>query len=207
VNNTELELAARGRLHETILAELDEKGFERIELLAVLWKVGVSEHLFESSYDDLEGCVFAAYDELTARLDTAVRDACRAMDATSDWPQRVSAGLGALLEALAARPQMTRVLVRSFPSLGPRAQARSQAFLESFGPMLAEGRDASELGAELPGEVEMLATGAAEAIVFEEVESGRAEGLPTMLPSIVFSVLVPFIGPVRAGAEMERLRS
>lgn len=206
MNNTEMEAGARGRLHRAILVELEEKGPGRIELSRVLWSAGVSEHDFEASYENVEECIFAAYDELTARLDTAVREACRATGKRSGWPERVSAGLDTLLKELAARPQMARVLLRSFPSLGPPAQARSQAFLESFGPMLAGGRDASEIGSDLPAEVEMLATGAAEAILFEEVESGRAESLPAMLPSLVFSLLVPFLGPADAAAEMEKVR-
>jgi hypothetical protein len=201
-----MEADARGRVHKAILAELEEQGREGIDLPRALSSAGVSEHDFESSYESVEACLFAAYDELTARLDTVVREACRATGGKSDWPQRVTAGLDALLKEFAARPQMARVLLRSFPSLGPRAQARAQAFLESFGPMLAGGRGASEIGADLPTEVEMLAAGAAEAIVFEEVESGRAESLPTMLPSLVFSVLVPFLGPARAAAEMEMAR-
>jgi hypothetical protein len=201
-----MEAGARGRLHAAILAELEEKGPEGIELPRVLWNVGLSEHNFEASYEGVEACLFAAYDELTAHLDTVVREACRANKKKSSWPERVSAGLDALLKELAARPQMARALLRSFPSLGPRAQARSQAFLESFGPMLAGGREASEIGADLPSEVEMLATGAAEAILFEEVESGRAESLPAMLPSLVFSLLVPFLGPADAAAEMEKVR-
>jgi hypothetical protein len=206
VNNTEMEAGARGRLHRAILVELEEEGPEGIELSRVLWNARVSEHDFEASYENVEECIFAAYDELTARLDTAVREACRATGKQSGWPDRVSAGLDALLKELAGRPQMARVLLRSFPSLGPAAQARSQAFLESFGPMLAGGRDASEIGSDLPAEVEMLATGAAEAILFEEVESGRAESLPAMLPPLVFSLLVPFLGPADAAAEMEKVR-
>jgi hypothetical protein len=52
--------------------------------------------------------------------------------------------------------------------------------------------------------VEMLAVGAAEAIIFEEVEAGRAAQLPGLGPAILFSVLVPFLGPERASVEMER---
>jgi hypothetical protein len=201
-----MEAGARGRLHQAILAELEEKGPGGIELSRVLWNAGVSEHDFEASYESVDACLFAAYDELTDRLDTAVREACRGTGKQSGWPERVSAGLDTLLKELAARPQMARVLLRSFPSLSPPAHARSQAFVESFGPMLAGGRDASEIGADLPAEVEMLATGAAEAILFEEVESGRAESLPEMLPSLVFSLLVPFLGPADAAAEMEKVR-
>jgi hypothetical protein len=206
VNNTEIEAAARGRLHEAILAELEQKGLDGIDLPALLPRVGIQERDFDATYESVEDCLFAAYDELTAHLDTTVRDACRADPEGSDWIERVTAGLAALLDELAAQPQMARALVRAFPSIGARAQARSQAFVESFGPMLIGGRDASDLGPDLPGEVEMLATGAVEAIVFEEVESGRAQELPAMLPPLLFSLLVPFVGPGRAADAMERAR-
>ena len=50
----------------------------------------------------------------------------------------------------------------------------------------------------------MLAVGAAEAIVFEEIEAGRAAQLPALAPAILFSLLVPFLGPEAASAEMQR---
>jgi hypothetical protein len=50
----------------------------------------------------------------------------------------------------------------------------------------------------------LLALGAAEAIVLEEVEAGRTEGLPALAPAILFSRLVPFLGPEEAAAEMRR---
>ena len=56
----------------------------------------------------------------------------------------------------------------------------------------------------LPGEVETLAVGAAEAIIFVEVEAGRGSRLPSLMPSILFSLLVPFLGPDRAADEMRR---
>jgi hypothetical protein len=52
----------------------------------------------------------------------------------------------------------------------------------------------------------MLAVGAAEAIVFEEIEAGRAAQLPALAPAILFSVLVPFLGPEAASAEMQKAR-
>ena len=105
---------------------------------------------------------------------------------------------------LACRPGLARVLTRSFPAIGPAAHARYQAFVEGFAPLLEEGRELSGMGAELPAEVELLAAGAAEAIVFEEIEAGRVESLPALGPAILFSVLVPFLGPEAASAEMAR---
>ena len=91
-----------------------------------------------------------------------------------EWPARVRGGLEALLEELAGTPEMAQVAIRIFPAIGPA------------------------------DEVVMLAVGAAEAIVFEEIEAGRAAQLPALGPAILFSVLVPFLGPEAASAEMQR---
>ncbi|MGN6557065.1 MAG: hypothetical protein ACTHLH_03535, partial [Solirubrobacterales bacterium] len=77
-----------------------------------------------------------------------------------------------------------------------------RALLQRFVPFMQEGRGYSEMDEELPSEVELLAVGAAESIIFGEVEAGRAERLPAMMPEILFSVLVPFIGPGRAADAM-----
>jgi hypothetical protein len=203
MNNTEIESKARERLHALVLDALAEEGFERIDLAKILFATGVSEQNFDATYEDLEACAFAAYDEETARLDASVREACRAKGTAAAWPERVAGGLAALLAEFARRPSMARAVLHAFPAIGPRARARSQAFLESFGPLLAGGRAASGLGDRLPREVENLATGAAEALIFEEVVAGRAAALPALLPHLLFSVLVPFIGPERAADEME----
>ena len=114
------------------------------------------------------------------------------------------AGLEALLAELADDPLRARTLIRTYPSLGNRAQARYQSFVNGFAPLLAAGREIAGVAGELPASVETLAVGAAEAIIFEEVASGRTTELPALLPSLLFSMLVPFLGPAAAAVEMEK---
>jgi AcrR family transcriptional regulator len=203
MNNTEIETAARRRLHEAMLEELGDRGLDGIRLRAVLARAGVSESDFTTTYDGVEECLFEAYAALTDRLDAVVRDACRDA-AEAVWADRVRAGLTALIGELVRDPGRAAVLVHGFPAIGPSAQARFQAFVESFAPMLEAGRREAGGEAELPSEVETLAVGAAEALVFEEIVAGRAAALEALLPSILFALLVPFVGPVRAGAEMSK---
>jgi hypothetical protein len=47
-----------------------------------------------------------------------------------------------------------------------------------------------------------MAIGGAEAIVCDEVMADRTEDLPTLLPDILFAVLVPYVGPEAAAAEV-----
>jgi hypothetical protein len=189
-----------------MLEELVEKGYGEVEVRGALERAHLGGEEWSALFVDKDECLVAAFDQLTEQLRAAIVEGCAA---GSDWPSRVAGGLRVLLVRLAARAQMAEALARTFPSIGPSAQARYQAFVESLAPLLAEGREFSGIGAELPGEVELLAVGAAEAIVFEQIQSGRTAGLAALGPEILFSVLVPFVGPVVASAAMgeERARA
>lgn len=199
--------AIREQLLEAMLGELGEKGRKGISLDAVLTRVDVSSQEFAAEFGDIDACLDDAYDQLTARFLAVVRAGCSARETSGSelpWSDRVRGGLQALLAELAGDPFRARTLVRAYPSLGNRSRARYQSFVDDFAKLLADGRTLSAMAEELPVDVEMLAVGAVEAIVFEEVASGRTEQLPTLLPSILFSLLVPFLGPVAAATEMEK---
>jgi AcrR family transcriptional regulator len=191
--------AKRERLFEAMLAELAEGGYEDFDLARALARCGVSRDEFATEFEDEDACLFAAYEHLTNGLLDKASGKC---DAREEWPQRIRCGLEAVLSELAARPEMARVVTGSFPAIRPAAYLRYMGFLEAFVPFFRAGREFSGVTGELPGEVEMLAIGAAETIVADEIEAGRAPQLPAMLPSILFSVLVPFLGPEAASAAM-----
>lgn len=206
---TEMRPTARERLLELVLRELGEMGYEGISLPALLARADVSKEEFAAEFADLDACLDVAYGDLTTRIEQAVQRGCARVGPTEGeppWPDRVRGGLESLLAELADEPLRARVLIRTYPSLGNRALVSYQSFLDGFVPLLAPGRQLSGVAEQLPASVETLAIGAAEAIVFEEVASNRTEGLPALLPSILFSLLVPFLGPAGAAAEMEKAR-
>lgn len=192
------------RLHKkallgALLMELIQRGYGEISIERACGSAGVSAEEFGMEFGGKDECLFAAYDDLCDGVLQTASAGCRS---DAPWPDRVRAGLMALLDELASRPEMATVLTRSFPGIRPAAYGHYVALLSRFEPFLSEGREYSELGEELPAEVELLAVGAGEAIIFGEIEAGRAETLPAMMPEILFSVLVPFLGPDRAAEEM-----
>jgi AcrR family transcriptional regulator len=191
----------RERLLDAVLEEAAEKGHREVDVIATLRRAGIHDEGRLAEFASKEACLLAAYERLTERLTSRVIEGCTA---GREWPQRVRAGLEALLDELAAQPRMARVAIRGFPSIGNEARARYLDFIEGFVPLLRGGREFSGMAEELPAEVEMLAVGAAEAIVFEEIEAGRAAQLPALGPAILFSILVPFLGPKAASAAMEK---
>jgi AcrR family transcriptional regulator len=186
-----------------MLEELVEKGYREVEVEGALERAHLGGEEWSTLFVDKDACLVAAFDQLTEQLRATIVEGCAA---GSDWPERVAGGLQALLAQLSERAPMAEALARTFPSIGPAAQARYQAFVESLAPLLAEGREFSSLGPKLPGEVELLAVGAAEAIVFARIQECRTAELPVIGPEILFSVLVPFVGPAVAAAAMEEAR-
>ncbi|MGN6588642.1 MAG: TetR/AcrR family transcriptional regulator [Solirubrobacterales bacterium] len=182
-----------------MLDELALSGYEEASVERARAAAGVSTAEFEEEFAGKDQCLFAAYDRLTDQVVARARLEC---DGGGPWPERIRGGLEALLDELAAEPRMARALTRSFPGIRPAAYERYVNLLGRFVPFMEEGRNYAEVDEELPGEVELLAVGSAEAIIFGEVDAGRAERLPQMLPEILFSVLVPFMGPDRAADEM-----
>jgi len=182
-----------------MLEELVQRGYGEISVDRAREVAGVSGEEFRAEFGGKDECLFAAYEQLSEEVVQVAGGGC---ESGGPWPDRVRVGLVALLEELAARPRMAQALTRSFPGIRPAAYERYVALLSRFEPFVHEGREYSGLGDELPGEVELLAVGAAEAIIFGEVDAGRTKGLPAMMPEILFSVLVPFLGPDRAAEEM-----
>jgi AcrR family transcriptional regulator len=191
--------AQRERLLDAMLVELGEKGFSNLSVSTVLSSVSVSEAVFEKEFGNKEACLFAAYDALTERIVDMAAAKCGNGD---PWAKRACAGLRSLLEELAAKPEMANVMMRTFPGISPGAYQRYVDLLERFQPLVREGREYSDLPQALSPRVELLSIGAAEAIIFAEVDAGRAARLPAMVPEILFSLLVPFMGPERASEEM-----
>jgi AcrR family transcriptional regulator len=195
-----MEAAQRTDLLKAMLAELAQNGYREVSVERALAASGTPQADFEAEFADKDECLLAAYDELIGRV---VHRATQNCEATEQWPERVRGGLAAVLDAVAAEPEMATVLVRSFPGIRPSFYARYVDLLERFLPFMREGREFSGLEEELPAEVELLAVGAAESIIFGELDAGRAAMLPKLLPEILFSILVPFIGPDRAADEMK----
>jgi AcrR family transcriptional regulator len=211
MTRTEMGSTARERLLDTALVALGEEGREALDAARLAARAGIAEGELAAEFGDLDTCLDAAYEHLVGRLADAVRSACArgragAADPAERWSAGVRAGLEALLAELTASPPRTVALVRAYPALGAPQRRRYETFVAAFPPLLAADRPlAATGGAALPDEVELLAVGAAEAIVFETVESGGAAGLAEMAPAILFSLLVPFIGVNGAAAEMEKV--
>lgn len=195
------EVVARSQRERLLDAAIDvvaEKGYGATTVADLTKEAGVSRTTFYELFEDKEACFLAAYD---AAVDVLARRVSVAFEAQEAWPDRVRAGLMAMLESLAVEPQVARLALVDVGSAGPRAQRRYRAALQRMTPFFDEGRDFAPGGRRLPANTSRMVIGAVTGLVADEIEAGRANRLPDLLPEILFATLVPYVGPAAAARE------
>jgi AcrR family transcriptional regulator len=180
------------------------KGYEATTVADVVEAAAVTRETFDATFGGKEGCFLEAYDAvidvLVAHVSTAFESA-----AGLPWPDRIAAGLRALVDLLAREHDIARMAMVEVTAVGEDARIRYRAALGRFTYFLEEGRTFSAQGEELPADTARFAIGGATSMIFDEVRAGRGPELRRILPDLVFAVLMPYIGPEAAEDEMRRV--
>jgi AcrR family transcriptional regulator len=194
----------RERLREAMIRVAAAKGYEATTVADVIEIAGVSEDAFYETFADKQACFLEAYD---AVIDVLVAHVTSAFEAAEGepWPDRIAAGLRAMIELLAAEADIARMAMVEVTAAGDAARERYRAALARFTPFLEEGRVYSGQGKELPPDTARFAIGGATSMIFDEIRAGRGPELLRLLPDLVFAVLMPYLGPEAAEDEMRRV--
>jgi AcrR family transcriptional regulator len=176
-----------------------EKGPESVTVTEIIRRAGVPRVAFYELFENVDDCLFASYERVIDALHSYV---CRAYEGDGPWPLRMRRALRALLEAFSAEPEVARMATIEVPATQPEAQRRYRDAMERFVPLFREGRIYA--GRTLPHDLERMAVASTEAIISEQVAAGRTEELPSLLPDILLTTLIPYVGPEAARAEVRR---
>jgi AcrR family transcriptional regulator len=192
----------RERLLSSMTTSVAENGYGALTIAEVVERAGLETDDFYRHFPNKEACALAAYDWVVGEALSRFGEAYASAGASS-WPLAVRRGLRALLKAIAEHPDAAKMATLEVPPIGPEAHRRYRAMVERFATFMSDGREYAERGDELPEQVEIMALGGAEVIIFDEISAGRTGKLPEMLREILFTLLVPFLGPEEAAAEMQ----
>jgi AcrR family transcriptional regulator len=177
------------------------QGYASADVSEVIERAEVTPATFDRLFAGKDDCVLAAYDWVIERILERVATAYD-LGAAASWSEGVRRGLEALLEAIAEQPVVARMVLVEVPSISPDAHARYRTALDRLASMLTGGREYLGEDEEPPPQVELMALGGAEVILVDEVSAGRSDQLPARMPEILFAILVPYLGPEHAAAEM-----
>jgi AcrR family transcriptional regulator len=191
-------------LLEAMLRVAAAKGYEATTVADVVEIAGVSQATFDEMFEDKAACFLEAYD---AVFDVLIAHVATAFEAAAGepWPERIAAGLGALVGLLSTEAEIARLSMVEVTAAGDDARSRYRGALSRFTPFLEEGREYSSQVEELPADTARFAIGGATSMIFDEIRAGRGPELKRILPDLVFAVLMPYLGPEAAEDEMRRV--
>jgi AcrR family transcriptional regulator len=194
-------LPREDRIIWSMVRAVAEKGRESVTVSEIVRRAGVPRVAFYELFENVDDCLFASYERVIDALYSYVR---RAYEGDGPWPLRLRRALHALLEAFSAEPEVARMATIEVPATQPEAQRRYRDAMDRFVPLFREGRVYAGRAGDLPPDLERMAVASTEAIISEQVAAGRTEQLPKLLPDILLTVLIPYVGPEVASAEVRR---
>jgi AcrR family transcriptional regulator len=188
LSRAEVMALQRRRILDGLAAALAYHGYEDTKITDIVELAGVSRPTFYEFFEGKEQCFAAAYDDAVGRLVEAIEGA---IAGEREWAARVSAGLAAGLDFLAANPPLAHLLlVESLAASRParleheRSLARLARALRPPGGKLA-GAPA------VPRETTRLLAGGLASLLSGRVLAGEAERLPESHDLLLGYLLAP----------------
>ena len=197
-------MAATQTRRQAILAAMvrvvGQKGYKETSVADVIAEANVSRTTFYKHFEDKHTCFLAAYEMLVEEVFGEVVAKC---DGGAPWLARMTTGLTTLVDRFAVDPALARTAVVEVAAAGADARRLHWEAVARFTEYLDAGLELAG-GRELPANISLMSAGAVSGLIFDELLAGRAAELPARLPDLLFAMLVPYVGPQVAAAEMRR---
>jgi AcrR family transcriptional regulator len=179
-----------------------EKGYANATVADIVAKAGVARDVFYEHFTDKQQAFLEAQQHPTQHI---IDTCAAAYFSAKSWPERVWRGIGALLELIAANPELSHLRLIECYAAGPVAIRRAEEITRSFAIFLEEGYGCRPQAAELPRLASEAITGALFEIIQRQVAKNDFAGLMPRLPQITYVAIAPFIGPQAAVEQIEAL--
>jgi AcrR family transcriptional regulator len=194
----------RDRLLVAVIEGTAEVGYPALTVTEIAKRAGVSRKTFYQLFTDKEECLLAAYDGILGRF---LGDVIAAVQVEGvNWAGQMRLGGEAVLEFAAAHPDDAKVCLVEAWTAGAQAVERYRTALRVLAAFIDAGRGESPFGADVPATMATSVLSGCVVVLSRQMLEGQTDELPALLPSLLYSVLVPYVGRARALEECELAR-
>lgn len=173
------------------------RGYRAVSVAAIVAEAGVSRLKFYENFGSKQDAFVAAFEDGLEDLRARLSRTCE--EAGVEWSGRVVAGIGALLDFLAGRPELARAMIVEAPMLGQEMADAPERTGAALAPLLAGARD-SKSAAKLPPGTEESVLDGLYWLLYDALLSDRPESIKALGPALVEFVVLPFRGTSAARA-------
>lgn len=195
----QLELMSRSQRERILAAAADliaKRGYQGATVALIVERAGVARVTFYENFVNREACLLALLDE---GLEEMRRRAAAALAQESEWPAQVRAVIAAFLGYVVEEPALARTCLIEPMTAGSAAMERYEHALQSYTPILREGRTFSVGLDDLPETLlEDSIVGGIVWMVQQRLLRGELEAIPRLLPTMVEFALGAYLGEKRA---------
>jgi AcrR family transcriptional regulator len=191
----------RERLLAAMLQAASELGYRKTNVQDVIERAGVSRPTFYEHFANKEACFLAAFDATAARLRDRIAAAARkGGDSLRD---RLRFGLETLLHFASTEPDAARTLIVEARAASAEAVMRRDDLLDHFSACIdAQVRELLPDTTSYSAITAAGIVGGVEALLYSRLNKGQFEELDSLLPSMMYFVLLPYEGHEAASEEL-----
>jgi AcrR family transcriptional regulator len=191
----------RERLIVATLRAVSELGYREVNVQDVIERAGVSRPTFYEHFANKEDCFLAAFDTTAERLRDRMAKA--AAGGGDSWRDRLRLALEELLRFAATEPDAARTLIVEARAASGDAVQRRDDLLDHFGACI--DNQVRELLPDAPSHSAITAAGivgGVEALLYSRLNKGEVDDLDSLLPSLMYFVVLPYEGHEAASEEL-----
>jgi AcrR family transcriptional regulator len=167
------------------------RGYRQATVADIVKSAAIARARFYENFSSKEDCFFALYDGAVAAAVEVVSKACG--DKQGEFPERLSAGVRALIAHLESDRDLARACIVEGPAAGPSIGDRFESLIARFAELLRAAR-ADAGAAELADTVEETVVGGLYWLLYYALLEGDGDSLEPMVPQLIEFSLIPFIG-------------
>jgi AcrR family transcriptional regulator len=191
----------RERLIAAMLRAASELGYRGTNVQDVIERAGVSRPTFYEHFANKEDCFLAAFDVTADRL--RERIATAAEKGGDNWRNRLCFGLETLLHFVSTEPEAARTLIVEARAASVEAVMRRDALLDDFATCIDD--QVREYFADAPPHSPITSAGivgGCEALLYSRLNKDELDDLDSLLPSMMYFLVLPYGGPEAASEEL-----
>jgi AcrR family transcriptional regulator len=197
----------RERILAAVADVCSAAGYVAMSVEDIVVTSGVSRRTFYDNFRGKEDVYLAAYDEVSRQL---LERVYAAYENAEGLVAKTRDSLAEFLGFVAEEPAFADMCIVEVMAAGTAAIERRNATMHAFATLIEKAAAAELPKSKLPPPItaETLVGGIYE-VVYSRVLQGRGEELPALLPDLLFSVLLPYVGQETATSLLknERRRS
>ncbi len=166
------------------------RGYHQTSVRDICAEAHISARSFHEHFASKEEAVFSG---IEAGVDSVMGFGQEIYKSSTNWPDAVWDGMHAYAEWIVNEPAFARTGIVELLSIGPSARELAQSLMDAFSIFLQPGYDLLDPAA--AGSLDQPVTQRFFEQLYLQITQHSAESVPTILPDLIRTVLIPFMGP------------